>query len=75
MYDDSTGAAQKAAKCCKQFIATASTFSIIDGTETPNFEASLLTQFAPEIRSSLLMPGISNIQNTVAMVRFFELSV
>ena len=32
MYDESTGAAQKAAKCCRQFIATASTVSIADGT-------------------------------------------
>jgi hypothetical protein len=75
LYGDSTGAAQKAAKCCKQFIATSSTVSIADGLATQKFEESGLAHLAAEIKSSLLMPGISNVQNTVALVRFFELSV
>jgi hypothetical protein len=75
MYDDSTGAAQKAIKASKQLMATSSAISILTGMPTDNVEESCLAQFASDIKHDLLMPGISNLSNTVALVRFFELSV
>lgn len=75
LYDESTGAAQKAIKACKQLIATAATTSTLNGAKTTNFQECCLNQFADDIRTNFLMPGISDLKNTIVMVRFFELSV
>jgi hypothetical protein len=49
LYDDSTGAAQKAMKACKQLIATSAKISSLTSAETHDFKESCLNQFAGDI--------------------------
>ena len=62
-------------QACRQLTATASTTSLLNGARSDNFDDSVLALFAADIKRDLLMPGITNLSNTVALVRFFELSV
>jgi hypothetical protein len=61
-------------KACRQIISSAAAIKVTQD-ETLTFTSSCLYQFADDVRDGLLMPGVSNLHDTVAMVRFFELCV
>jgi hypothetical protein len=72
---DSTGTSQKAIKMARHIVAVAARTNKQDGSETSTYLQSCLAVFAESLKTGLLMPGVSDLNNTVALVRFFELTI